>query len=257
MKKLFAIAAMAAMLFACGEEKPAPKPNPGPDPDEPVFESKITVDGDFADWDALDASKVSVAELPALPVKYDALTKVKVYADEMYLNVYFEFDDVAIADRAWTPFHCYINADGNETTGGGDALWAPYCAEWMLEGIIFVEGEFNSYDPALFPWDEASATADGVEYGWYWKVEGAAGDETDNWGALIGENNGLASGAGNGNAYEFQVVREMIPGEWADTFTIGFDIQQNWSTAGALPILTATDENPDGATTMMSVTIDK
>ena len=257
MKKFFALAAMAAMLFACGEPEPnKPTPGPGPEP-EPEFVSKITVDGDFSDWASLDASKVSVAELPELPVKYDALTLVKVYADEMYLNVYFEFDDVVVADKSWVPFHMYINADGDETTGGGDALWAPYCAEWLLETSIFSDGAFMSYDPAVFPWDEASASAAGEEYGWYWKVEGAAGDETDNWGALIGEGMGVASGAGNGNAYEIQVIREMIPGEWADTFTISFDIQQNWSTAGALPILTATDENPDGATTQMVVTIDK
>ena len=257
MKKLFAIVAMAAMLFACGEKPDNNNNNNNNNNDDDVFESLITVDGDFSDWAGLDASKVSVAELPALPVKYDALTLVKVYADEMFLNVYFEFDDAVVADKSWVPFHMYINADGNETTGGGDALWAPYCAEWLLETSIFSEGAFMSYDPAVFPWDEASASAAGEEYGWYWKVEGAAGDETDNWGALIGEGNGVGTGAGAGNAYEIQIIREMIPAQWADTFTISFDIQQDWSTAGALPILTATDENPDGATTQMVVTIDK
>ena len=241
---------MAAMLFACGE-KPDNKPNGGGNED-PVFESKITVDGDFSDWASLDASKVSVAELPELPVKYDGLTLVKAYADEMFLNIYFEFDEAVIVDKSWTPFHVYLNADGDETTGGGDALWAPYCAEWMLEGIVFADGNFNSWDPGVFPWGGEPNTS-----GWEWHPVDVPADEEHNWGAIITENNGVASGAGAGNAYEIQIVREMVPATWADTFTCGFDIQQNWSTAGALPILTATDENPDGATTMMVVTIDK
>ena len=253
MKKFFAIAAMAAMLIACGEkENDETNKKPGPD-DGPDFESLITVDGDFSDWAALDASKVVVAELPELPVKHDGLTVVKVYADQMFLNVYLEFDEVVIADRNSAPFHMYINADGSETTGGGDALWAPACSEWLLEGNLFDgAGNFGSYDPGVFPWGgEVGAT------GWEWHPVGVPADEEHNWGAIITEGNGVASGAGAGNAYEIQVVREMFPAQWADTFTISFDIQQNWSTVGALPILTATDENPEGATTQMVVTIDK
>ena len=252
MKKLFAIVAMAAMLFACGE-KPEGGNNNNGNSEEPVFESLITVDGDFSDWAGLDASKVSVATRPDGAVKHDGLVCVKAYADELYLNVYFEFDEIVIANRNSAPFHVYLNADGDETTGGGDALWAPYCAEWMLEGNIFDgAGGFGSWDPGVFPWGGEPNTS-----GWEWHPVGVPADAEHNWGAIITEGNGVASGAGAGNAYEIQIMREMVPATWADTFTCGFDIQQDWTTVGALPILNATDENPEGATTMMVVTIDK
>ena len=243
---------MAAMLFACGEPDNNNNNNNNNNNEDPAFVSPITVDGDFSDWAGLDASKVSVATRPDGAVKYDGLVCVKAYADELFLNIYLEFDDLVIADRAWVPFHVYLNADGDETTGGGDALWAPYCAEWMLEGSLFSEGEFQSWDPGVFPWGGEPNTS-----GWEWHPVGVPADEEHNWGAIITEGNNVASGAGAGNAYEIQIMREMVPATWADTFTCGFDIQQDWSTAGALPILNATDENPDGATTMMVVTIDK
>ena len=67
MKKIFAIAAMAAMLIACGEEKPENKPNGGGNNngggnEEPAFVAAITVDGQFADWDAVEVEELALKD---------------------------------------------------------------------------------------------------------------------------------------------------------------------------------------------------
>jgi hypothetical protein len=101
MKKFFAIAAMAAMLIACGDNKEDNKPNNGGDPVEPEFVSLITIDGDMSDWATLDATKVVEATCAEGDVKHGELKKVKIYADELYINVYFE----AAEPEADVPYH--------------------------------------------------------------------------------------------------------------------------------------------------------
>jgi hypothetical protein len=44
---------------------------------------------------------------------------------------------------------------------------------------------------------------------------------------------------------------------FADTFTLGFDIQSNWSTVGILPNAACTDDNPNGLAPKMKVTVVK
>ena len=122
-----------------------------------------------------------------------------------------------------------MNADNSASTGGDSQQFSDKDAEWLLETSI------TSYDPALFKWwGEVGAD------GWLWMEEGEH-DSSDNWGAIIGEGSGIGMSAGNLNAngkgaYEIQIIRDMLSGvEFADTFTIGFDIQVDWSTVGLLP----------------------
>lgn len=246
MKKIFTIVAMAAMLMACGgneedpQNKPGNKPGPG---DEVQYEAPIKADGNFADWDALDASKVSVATLPEGLVKYDGLTTLKVYADEMYVYAYIEFDDVVIADKKEVPFHFYLNADNSDATGGGDDIWTDCDAEWLFEGFIFEGGEFCSYDPSIYDWRGEVGVAD-----WAWAPE----EEV-----TLPSGSGVSSGAGSGNAYEFAIMREMLPFELEDTFTLGVDIQQDWNSVGMLPCGVITDEDSLGTATKLVVNVDK
>ena len=66
MKKVMSLLAIMALVFvACNKnDKPTPKPDPKPDDEqptpEPEYEAPITIDGDFADWAKLDASKVAL-----------------------------------------------------------------------------------------------------------------------------------------------------------------------------------------------------
>ena len=254
MKKFFALAAIFAATMisftACEEDKPV---GPGPDETpadvceecgknpcecEEEYVSPITIDGDFADWNNLDAAYVATASCNA-DAKWTALEKVKVYCDGVYLNVYFEFSDDEIADRAWVPFHVYINQDASEAAGN-DQFLGQGGQDWLLEGAVMADGDFCSYNPALFSYDGAEDT-----------VEWAYGE-------VLPEGSGIGSGAGAGTKYEFALMVEMLQGvELSDTFTIGFDIQQSWNSVGVLPNTAIADDNANGAVKMLEVTIKK
>ena len=138
MKKFFAIAAMAAMLIACGDkENDDKKPGNGGEPEEPEFVSAITIDGQFGDWAALDASKVVEATLPEGETKHGDLKKVKIYADDLYINVYFE----AAEPEADMPYHIdlCINIDNDEMTGGYANVWSNAGVDYLIEGCVYNE----------------------------------------------------------------------------------------------------------------------
>ena len=252
MKKFFMYAALCAAVLvsfeACNKDGQEKKDG---DDDDSEFVSKIKVDGDFSDWAALDASKVAVATNKN--DDKDALKVLKAYADEVYLNIYFEFDGEQVEDRSWPAVHVYLNSDGDKSTGGYGDEFADACVDCMMETAIFSSGEWNDWNPSFWKWwGEANGS------GWEWVEPGRPGDEADMWGAILPEGSGIAHGMGSGNAYEIQIVREMLPGiDFADTFGVGIDIQQNWSSIAWLPNAASTDDNPNGLANMLDVTIDK
>lgn len=256
MKKVFSFLAIAAMvLVACNKN---PKPNNGPDvPDDPEeeYEAPITIDGNFADWAKLDANKV--AETTCDPnAKYKVLKKVKAYADEQYIFLYVEYDPTAYtAEDTWIPFHVYMNADNSAETGGYGDEFSEADAEWLLETSI------TAYDCALFKWWAEAGTN-----GWKWTKHDAglqAEEHTaeDGWGAIIPEGQGIGTSAGDvaTGKFEISIMRAMIAEQvnFADSFTLGFDIQANWSTVGILPNTASTDDNPNGLAPKLKVTVVK
>ena len=91
MKKVMSFLAIAAMVLvaSCNKNpKHDPKPTPEPEP-EPEYVAPITIDGDFADWAKLDASKVAVTTCNP-DSKLLALKTVKAYADEQFIFLYVE-----------------------------------------------------------------------------------------------------------------------------------------------------------------------
>lgn len=263
MKKFqFAALALAALAFIACEKKPEPTPvTPGGDDPEPeVFESLIDVkDGTVADWDNVPAKSVFTATSAANPVK-SALKSVKVFADQMYINVYVTWDPDQIVDLEWVPFHCYLDADNSDATGGyGDEFTDPN-AEWLFESGIIANGAAGAYDPAVFKWwGEVGAN------GWIWTEANSRGEDPqetdgDGWGAIIGEGKGGIGACqliGN-NGAEIQLLREAATCiTWnATTFGIGFDIQQNWSSVGLLPNADADEVGSEVLAAKMKVTID-
>lgn len=227
----------AVCLWSCTPDEKGGKKNHGNGGEDSEYEAPITIDGDFADWAKLDASKVATATCTAGAAK-DALKLVKVYADSDNIFVYTEFEVGEQDPEAdlWIPFHFYMNADNSASTGGDSQQFNDKDAEWMFETSI------TSYDPGLFKWwGEVGAD------GWLWTMHdaGLQAEEhsaDDDWGAVMGEGSGIGSSAGTidrktgKGAYEIQIQLAMMPGvTFADTFTIGFDIQVNWSTVGILP----------------------
>ena len=206
---------------------------------EQEYVAPIKIDGDFADWAKLDGTKIASATCDKDATK-TALKLVKVYADAVYVFVYFEWDKDQIThepDVEHVPFHCYINTDGDASTGGYGDEFSDAASEIMFEGFVYPDGaKVGSYEPGV--------------YEWVGEVNGTGWEKC--WNDL-GEFNGLTSGAGIEGKYEFQIARELLPKKLADTFSIGFDLQQSWDSVGLLPNASATDDNPGGLAASLQV----
>jgi hypothetical protein len=210
-------------------------------------------DNSLADWEALPKEFVFSAECSDEAAMF-GINGVAVYADPIYLNILVEFNPDEVVDLEWVPFHVYINTDNSDATGGyGDEFTDPN-TDILLEGCIYSGGEPIAYNPAVFKWwGEVGAD------GWEWTDPSVPHDESDFWGALVGEGQ---LPIGNSELvdckFEIQLVRELIPATWNDSeFGIGFDVQQNWSSVGILPNAPVTDENPAGKAHKIQVKINK
>lgn len=239
----FALMCAAALALVACEQKPETTcPECGEDPcicDDggSTYVQLIDVaDASLADWDNVPAEYLAVATLPENSV-YDGLKSLKVYADEMYINLAVEYDPEVITDLVWPGFHVYINTDNSAETGYASGQWADPSFDILLETAVFASGEPRNYDPALFWWWGEAGSNDWN--GWYDPAVGEPSSE-NKWGAVVGEDDGAGIGTSQlvGNVFEIQLVKELIstPSPWADKeFTLAIDIQQNWTTAGALP----------------------
>lgn len=241
MKKFqFALMCAAALAFVACDKKnePTPTPTPDPEPEVPEFVSKIsTSDKSAADWDKLPAEYVFTTTSAANPVENrSALKSVKVYNDKMYLNVLVEWDAAKVTDLSRVPFHIYIDADNSDATGGYADEFAVGSVDLCIETAIIYTGDdgalASNYNPAIFKWwGEVGGE------GWLWSDPSVPADETNAWGALVGEGK-LPIGTSQivaDNMVEIQLLRELIPVEIKNEFKMGFDIQQNWSSVGVLP----------------------
>lgn len=261
----FALICAAAMSFAactcsecgkkpcvCGQEEVCPEcgENPCVCPDEYVNPISLT-DGSLADWDALPAAFVATTT-HAEGASMDGLKSVKVYADQMYINLLVEVNDEVVTDRAWTPFHVYINADNNSATGGFGDQWLTADVDVMLETAIFADGAAQ-YNPAVFKW----WGADG-ESGWLWEDPENPGTPENGYGAVVPEGSmpiGVAQMVDG--KIEIQLLWELIPANWADKFTVGFDIQQSWTSCGILPNAADAEDGTEVLAEKLAVTFNK
>ena len=210
----------------------------------------IEIDGSFADWAALPTTSYAKTYGDE-EATHPALTHCKVYADPNFIYVYFEWDTDAIeavpgVDHV--PFHCYINTDGDATTGGYGDEFAEACTDILLEGWIYgggeEGGELGTYDPAVCSW-----TGEAGANGWSWCDP-----------PLIGDGSGVGEGAGVEGKYEFKIDRSMLKDVGypiADVFGIGFDIQQNWESVGILPSTAPDEGNATGYLPLLVVTTQK
>lgn len=242
MKKIFTIVAMAAMLMACGgneedpQNKPGNKPGPG---DEPEFVSKITIDGNYADWDAV-TENIQIATLPEGEVQYSQLKTFKLYADEMFIHVYCEFDP-----ENTLVFVPYFDLDSDATTGN-TSKWDGAGYEAKAEGAVWTTDEAETtllepkaWDPAFYLYTDAGT-----------EEVCAAGT-----GAVI--SSVPAPTTGGLYAFEASIVRDLIAiYGLGDTFTMGmiqYDI--TWSYIGKLPCKNAADREAGALEEMLTVTL--
>lgn len=247
-----ALMCAATLAFVACDNKPTPeKPD---DPDDEEFVSKVSItDNSIAEWATLPAEFVVEAKCPA-DAGLLGLKSVKVYADQLYINILVEPNMDDVTDLEWVPFHVYINTDNSDATGGyGDEFTDPN-ADVCLEGAVFA-GDPCSYAPGVFYWwGEVGGS------GWEWTDPSVEHGPDDKWGAIVGEGELVGTGSQFVDGkIEMQILREMVPtnSKWSDTaFGIGFDIQQNWSSVGVLPLVSPTDDNANGYTKKLTVKID-
>jgi hypothetical protein len=272
-----ALMCFAMVAFVACKEKNTPQGGGGGNEggDKPGTETKIPEikvdDNSIADWDALPAEYVVSATCPNDAAML-GLKSVKVYATDMYISILAEPNFEDITDFEWVPFHVYIDADNSDATGGYGDEFTDANTDLLCESGIFAwtyadddpnhtakvdpAQAANAYNPAVFKWwGEVGGS------GWNWTDPENPGDETNFWGAIIGEGQ-LPVGNSqfvNGKV-EIQLLRELLSSvvKMSDTeFGIGFDIQQNWSSVGILPCVSATDENPAGHAAKLKVKINK
>ncbi len=208
-------------------------------------------DNSIADWEALPQEFVVSATCPA-GAAMTGLKSVKVFADPKYIYILVEPNMDDIVDTEWVPFHVFIDTDNSDATGGFGDEFTDANADIMLEGSFFAEGNPYSYNPAVFKW-----WGEVGENGWFWVDPNVVHDETDWWGALVGEGQ-MPVGASQyvDGKFEIQIDRTYIPATWnSSEFGIGFNIQQMWSSVGILPCVEPTEENPSGKAAKMKVKI--
>ena len=206
--------------------------NPGP----------IIIDGDFSDWDKLDASKIAIAKSdPNSP--WDAVTEIRVYANEKDAFFYLEFDDAQIAhllaDKDLA-IRLNLNTDGEVLSGINRFSLDHY--DFFIEGRITSEGHWSSFDGPLY-------LADGLDH--------------------ILQNEGMCSGTGCGGKYEFSLSRDafntaVISSGYtpmSDAFQVGihfYSIEEaNWDELANIPNGIISDDNPNGYGHLLDVITDK
>ena len=226
----FALMCAAALaMIAC-----EPKNNPDDENNEEEEQEYVQIikvdDNSLADWDNVPAAYLATTT-HVEGASMDGLKSVKVYADQMYIFLLVEVNDDVVTDRAWTPFHVYLNTDNSATTGGFADQWVTGDVDVMLETAIFADGAAQ-YNPAVFKWwGEVGAT------GWSWTDPEVEANAENGWGALVPEGSSPIGAAQMVDGkIEIQLLWELIPANWAgDKFTVGFDIQQSWESCGILP----------------------
>ncbi|MCQ2347627.1 MAG: hypothetical protein MJZ65_00375 [Paludibacteraceae bacterium] len=237
MKKFaFALMAIATLAMVACDKKDEPKNNGegGGEQGGDDFVSMISVrDKSIDDWNALPASYVATATTAANP-DLTGLKSVKVFADEVYINVLIQYDPTVILSKSWdNALHMYFDADNSDATGGYGDEFADPNAEWCLETSCWAEGVAQDYNPAVFKW-----WGEVGESGWLWTDPENPGTEENGWGAIVPTGSlpiGQSQMIGT-DMIEIQLLRELIPAQWNDkTFGVGFDIQDAWETAGILP----------------------
>lgn len=265
MKKAFlfiATAIMVATALSCTEDK-KPGREDIDDPDDGVT-SLIEIDGKFDDWgkvtDAATASLVAsnAGWMQADNQRIDALKTLKVTADGSYIYLYVECDltveyqggtswDGSVLGKAFAgPIDIYIDADGNETTGGIYWTWVPLGWEYLIEAASAFSAEGEIGDAAVFQFTGEDQTD-------IWAVNPPAREDITRDGLF----KGFSVKDGNTMKVEIALIRAFLPKINGTKINIAVLAQStNWTLHGLLPqIAQTTTSLGDGTCAALSVTL--
>ena len=228
MKKLLFVLMACAAIFAvsCNKDDSSKKKS-GDKTNK--YEAPIKIDGDFADWAAIDESKMSIAKCNPKSGYMD-LSLMKVYCDELYLYVYIEYD-FAKWVAGETPvtaskFDMVFNCDNDQSTGGYSGTWDDTpCFDALVEGHFILGGNYEDYVPGIFKWDGEAQSPD-----WLWGDEDPASQFLKEAKFVPGEDKGAAEL--KFDLYQYPWGYDSVK----ETFTLGAFICTNGDDAtGALP----------------------
>ena len=213
---LAAVAAASALLFvSCKQDDPS-EDDEDPNEEQQIEDkSKIKIDGDFADWAALQ--NVATAVLPETDAAFEALKVFKAYADASYIFLYFEIDrtDLQTMDLI-------IDLDNSNATGQ-TANWTAMGAEVLLQSSFYPDQKGAAvYNPIVRVYGGEEGGTD-----WAW-VDEAGMNFTDS--AVSAKTDSII-------AVEMRLIREMmVLPNLGDSFTIGAIVENaGWSIIGKLP----------------------
>jgi len=234
MKKFsFMLLAVAALAFVACDKKKGNNPDQPDDP-EPTYTSPVTIDG--LDTEYASLPNVYVANRPT-ETEYMGLKVMKVYADEVYINIYAEFDteyiditenlgDGEFSGKPGVPFHIYFSKDASNG----------FIGQWntpsyvLAEGFLFEDGKpAEAYAPSAFSWADAEPSGE-----WHWN---------DISTQLVD-----ASKITN-NAVELRVMIENLPFQAVGQVYVSLDIQKAWDSTGILPRIEDVEDPESGAIT--------
>ena len=217
-----------------------------PDFSEPAgpAAAAITIDGDFADWAAMDADKVKVSHNdPDSP--WEGVLELRVYANAETVFYYIKFDKESLDDAfALDPNDMHlrlcINTDGEFESGYSSYFLESY--DFIIEGTFADGGAFVDFD-------------------------GEFHQRFGSWVSLLAPENGLVTGKGNG--YEYEIAMDIAtfneaankstdPKPMGDSFQTGVRFYYNgWAEFSNIPNSSIEEEAGNGWGYLMRVTLDK
>ena len=186
-------------------------------PGEDDYKSPITIDGEFADWDNLEGVVVCNSDPEAT---LQGLKQMKVYADEVFINVLLDIDYEIIEDRTAgnkNPVSLYLST--SKEAGGYD-VWSDMCIEYMLQGWCLNGDTMDAWTSGM--------------HMWIGEVHGTGWD--GNWAEAAADV--LPESASTGSKIEIRLAIENLApfnDTLGDVFYIGADVQQGWNSQGELP----------------------
>jgi hypothetical protein len=170
--------------------------------------SAIKIDGDFADWGALETGTFtkSVSD-PDAP--WDAVKEVRCYADADFVFYYIKYDAESLEEllsnaNETLPIRLNFNTDGEFESGYTSYFLEHY--DLIIEGSLASAGQFAPY------------------------VEGEFNQRIGSWVKLADAGVGLVTGLGSGNEYEIQVDRALF-NQFANASTIPMPMGDEFQTS--------------------------
>lgn len=247
MKKYQFVLLFVAALALLGCKSSSNGGSDDPDDPDPQFTSLIAVD-DYTldDWKTVPAEYLTKM-IKAEDAILGGIDSAYVYADKVYLNliVWINMDSLTKLDLI--PLHIYLNADGDNKTGGYDDYFRDGNAEWMCEGYLFQSGQPVIFNPAVFMWWGANGggiSDQSNKTGWWWTDPATEPhDANDGYGAIIPTGSLPVASSQyipEEKAFEIQVLREIITEDWATKgdgkFGLGLDLEMQVGERGTTDI---------------------